>query len=119
MPSADTIRPGCKDYAFSSIPSSRDISPDQPHGGRLHLALDTGDLFQATSSGLIRSRPFFMWSSASGNVPMRPFAKLSARQWDVLVSLDDYDKAPFAFNGTIGTTKVAYPRRRPSASTST
>jgi len=35
---------------------------------------------------------------------------LSARQWDVLVSLDYYDKAPFAFNGTIGTTKVAYPK---------
>ncbi|MGC1719042.1 MAG: hypothetical protein WA746_08650, partial [Isosphaeraceae bacterium] len=42
---------------------------------------------------------------------MRPFAKLSARQWDMVVSLDDYDKAPFAFNGTIGTTKVAYPRQ--------
>ena len=41
---------------------------------------------------------------------MRPFAQLSARQWDVLVSLDYYDKAPFAFNGTIGTTKVAYPK---------
>ena len=53
-----------------------------------------------------------MWSSASGNVPMRPFAKLSARQWDVLVSLDYHDKAPFAFNGTIGTTKVAYPKER-------
>jgi len=35
---------------------------------------------------------------------------LSARQWDVLVSLDYYDKAPFAFNGTIGTMKVAYPK---------
>jgi hypothetical protein len=43
---------------------------------------------------------------------MRPFAKLSARQWDVLVSLDFYDKAPFALNGTIGTTKVAYPKAR-------
>ena len=27
----------------------------------------------------------------------------------MLVSLDDNDKAPFAFNGTIGTTAVAYP----------
>jgi hypothetical protein len=35
---------------------------------------------------------------------------LSARQWDVLVSLDCYDKAPVAFNGTIGTMKVAYPK---------
>ena len=30
----------------------------------------------------------------------------------MMVSLNDYDKAPFAFNGTIGTTKVAYPKWR-------
>jgi hypothetical protein len=35
---------------------------------------------------------------------------LSAREWDVPVSLDYSDKAPFAFNGTIGTMKVAYPK---------
>jgi len=28
---------------------------------------------------------------------------------DSPVSLDYYDQAPFAFNGTIGTTKIAYP----------
>ena len=27
------------------------------------------------------------------------------------VSLDYYDQAPFAFNGTIGTTKIAYPKK--------
>ena len=27
---------------------------------------------------------------------------------DSPVSLDDYDQAPFAFNGTIGTTKIEY-----------
>jgi len=35
---------------------------------------------------------------------------LSAREWDVPVSLDYYDKVPVAFNGTIGTMKVAYPK---------
>jgi len=28
----------------------------------------------------------------------------------VLVSLDYYDQEPFAFNGTIGTMSVAYPK---------
>jgi arylsulfatase len=27
------------------------------------------------------------------------------------VSLDYYDQAPFAFNGRIGTTKIAYPKK--------
>ena len=27
------------------------------------------------------------------------------------VSLDYFDQAPFAFNGTIGTTKIAYPKK--------
>jgi hypothetical protein len=73
--------PGCKGNDFYPTLSSRGISSDQPHGGSLHLALATGDLVQATSSGLTRSRP------------LRGGASSSAR--------------PFAFNGTIGTTKVA------------
>ncbi|MBK7973720.1 MAG: arylsulfatase [Deltaproteobacteria bacterium] len=32
---------------------------------------------------------------------------------DSPVSLDYYDQAPFAFNGRIGTTKIAYPRKAP------
>ena len=30
---------------------------------------------------------------------------------DSPVSLDYYDQAPFAFNGTIGTTKIVYPKK--------
>lgn len=30
---------------------------------------------------------------------------------DLPVSLDYFDQAPFAFNGTIGTTKIAYPKK--------
>ena len=30
---------------------------------------------------------------------------------DSPVSLDYFDQAPFAFNGTIGTTKIAYPKK--------
>ncbi len=55
---ADTIRPGCKGNDFSLTLSRRDVSLDHPHGGSLHLALDTGDLVQATSSMLICSRLF-------------------------------------------------------------
>jgi hypothetical protein len=55
-----------------------------PRGGSLHPALDMGDLVQATSSGLTRSYPFRGTASSSAH--------------------------PFAFNGTIGTTKVAYPK---------
>jgi hypothetical protein len=64
---ADTIRPGCKGYDFSPTLSSRDVSLDHPHGGSLHLALDTGGFVQATSSGLIRGRPF---PAVAGAVPV-------------------------------------------------
>ena len=72
MPSADTISPGCKGNDFSPTLSSRDVSIDHPHGGSLHLALDTGDFVQATSSGLIRSPPF---PAVAGAVPV-PFPPL-------------------------------------------
>ena len=66
------MRPGCKGNQFSPSLSSRDVSLDQPHGDSLHLAVGTGDLVQATSSGLIHSRPFL---AVAGAVPV-PFPPL-------------------------------------------
>jgi len=69
---ADTTRPGCQGNDSSLTLSSRDVSLDQPHGDSLHLAVGTGDLVQATSSGLIHSRPF---PAVAGAVPV-PFPPL-------------------------------------------
>ncbi len=35
----------------------------------------------------------------------------SGSDLDSPVSLDYFDQAPFAFNGTIGTTKISYPKK--------
>jgi hypothetical protein len=41
MPSADTIRPGCKGNESAPTVSRRGVSLDHPHGGSLSLALGT------------------------------------------------------------------------------
>jgi arylsulfatase len=43
----------------------------------------------------------------------RPSTQTFARSMDLgfAISLDYFDKAPFAFNGTIGTTRISYPKK--------
>jgi hypothetical protein len=79
---ADTIRPGCQGNDSSLTLSSRDIALDHPHGGSLHLALNTGDFVQAASSMLICSRLFHrVLVSGPDPTVVSPIGKLKGQEF--------------------------------------